>query len=167
MIGKTALAFTAAIIIATAAVSFVGYGGYAMYAALVGVIPPGAAAACVAGVFAIFLLVALAFVNLRTSSHTHEAPPLHDVISSFTDTMKERPLLTLGLSAITGLAAARDATLLKELWAAVLNKQVSDQADADLTTTMVQLSAAQNAYQVAVQSGARLMSMPSLLDYLQ
>lgn len=48
-----------------------------------------------------------------------------------------------------------------------LNKQGSDQADADLATTMVQFSAAQNAYQVAVQSGAKLINMPSLLDYLQ
>jgi flagellar hook-associated protein 3 FlgL len=47
-----------------------------------------------------------------------------------------------------------------------LNKQVSNQADADLTQTLVQLSATQNAYQAALQSGAKIMNL-SLMDYLR
>ena len=46
-----------------------------------------------------------------------------------------------------------------------LEKSVSKEADADLTQTLVHLSQTQNAYQAALQSGARLLST-SLLDYL-
>ncbi len=46
-----------------------------------------------------------------------------------------------------------------------LEKSVSREADADLTQTLVRLSQTQNAYQAALQSGARLLST-SLLDYL-
>lgn len=42
---------------------------------------------------------------------------------------------------------------------------ISNEADADLTETLVQLSQTQNAYQAALQSGASLMQM-SLLNYL-
>ena len=47
-----------------------------------------------------------------------------------------------------------------------LQGQISKQADADLAQTMVRLSQTQTAYQAALQSGAKLMSM-SLLDYLK
>jgi hypothetical protein len=50
------------------------------------------------------------------------APHLHTLIGSFAETAQERPLLTLGLTALTGLAATRDPNLLKDLWAAVLHK---------------------------------------------
>ena len=46
-----------------------------------------------------------------------------------------------------------------------LETRVSKEADADLPQTLVRLSQTQNAYQVALQSGARLLST-SLLDYL-
>ncbi len=46
-----------------------------------------------------------------------------------------------------------------------LTKQVSDQTDVDLASTLVQLNQTQNAYQAALQSGAKILTM-SLLDYL-
>ena len=47
-----------------------------------------------------------------------------------------------------------------------LEIQVSKEADADLPETLVRLNQTQNAYQVALQSGARLLNS-SLLDYLR
>jgi len=47
-----------------------------------------------------------------------------------------------------------------------LNARVSQEADADLAQTLVQLSQSQTAYQAALQSGARLLGN-SLLDYLR
>jgi flagellar hook-associated protein 3 FlgL len=46
-----------------------------------------------------------------------------------------------------------------------LEQMISNQADADLTETLVELSQAQTAYQAALQSGATLMRL-SLMNYL-
>ena len=48
----------------------------------------------------------------------------------------------------------------------VLDKMISHAADADLVQTLMQLNQAQNSYQAALQSGAKIMQM-SLLNYLQ
>jgi len=50
--------------------------------------------------------------------------------------------------------------------ATALTGRVSEQADADITTTLVQLSATQAAYQATLQTGAQLFKL-SLMDYLQ
>ena len=50
--------------------------------------------------------------------------------------------------------------------AATLDKLISHAAEADLVQTMVQLNQAQNSYQAALQSGAKIMQM-SLLNYIQ
>lgn len=47
-----------------------------------------------------------------------------------------------------------------------LNTMISNASSADLVQTMVQLSQAQNSYQAALQSGAKIMQM-SLLNYIQ
>lgn len=47
-----------------------------------------------------------------------------------------------------------------------LQSQVSNEGDADIAQTLVELSQARNAYQVALQSGANIMKM-SLMDYLR
>ena len=47
-----------------------------------------------------------------------------------------------------------------------LTKMVSQEADADITDTIVQLNQAQYAYQAALQSGSGIMRT-SLLDYLR
>ncbi|HET7625259.1 MAG TPA: hypothetical protein VFM25_08335, partial [Verrucomicrobiae bacterium] len=47
-----------------------------------------------------------------------------------------------------------------------LNTQISNEADADIAQTLIDLSRSQTAYQAALQSGAMLMNN-SLLNYLQ
>ena len=124
MIGKTALAFTAAIIIASTAALLVGAAGFSLFYAVEPQLGPAGAAGCVAAAAALFLLIVLTIANLRQPTVEHREPPpaVHSIIASFSETMKERPLLTLGLTALTGLAATRDPNLLKDLWVAVLHK---------------------------------------------
>ena len=50
--------------------------------------------------------------------------------------------------------------------ASSLDKMISRAADADLVETMVELNQAQNSYQAALQSGAKIMQL-SLLNYIQ
>lgn len=50
--------------------------------------------------------------------------------------------------------------------ATALDTQVSQQADADMAQTLVQFNSTQNAYQAALQSGAKVLNL-SLLDYLR
>ena len=50
--------------------------------------------------------------------------------------------------------------------ASTLDKMISHAADADLVQTVVQLNRAQNSYQAALQSGAKIMQL-SLLNYIQ
>lgn len=47
-----------------------------------------------------------------------------------------------------------------------LDKNISDATNADLVQTMVQLTQAQNSYQAALQSGAKIMQL-SILNYIQ
>lgn len=47
-----------------------------------------------------------------------------------------------------------------------LDKNISDATNADLVQTMVQLNQAQNSYQAALQSGAKIMQL-SILNYIQ
>lgn len=47
-----------------------------------------------------------------------------------------------------------------------LDSAISEKTSADLVSTMVQLNEAQNAYQAALQSGAKIMNL-SLLDYIK
>jgi flagellar hook-associated protein 3 FlgL len=47
-----------------------------------------------------------------------------------------------------------------------IDKQISNKADADLTDTIVKLNQAQNSYQAALQSSAKILQM-SLMNYLQ
>ena len=61
------------------------------------------------------------------------------------------------MDAANTIAASRSASL---------EKLISGQADADMTTVLVQLNQTQTAYQAALASGAKLLNV-SLLDYLQ
>ena len=49
---------------------------------------------------------------------------------------------------------------------AALDKMISRSVDADMVETLVQLNAAQNSYEAALQSGAKIMQL-SLLNYIQ
>jgi len=61
------------------------------------------------------------------------------------------------LTAASNLASSRSTTL---------NTAISNASSTDLVQTMVQLNQAQTAYQAALQSGSKIMSL-SLLDYLK
>jgi len=63
----------------------------------------------------------------------------------------------------TRLTAAATAA---ENSASSLDKMISDAANADIVETMVQLNEAQNSYQAALASGAKIMQL-SLLNYIQ
>jgi hypothetical protein len=130
LIGKTALALAAATLIASTAALLVGAAGFAMFWALAPVLGPAGAAACVAGAAGLFLLIVLFVANLRQSQKVEPrpvaAPHLQSLVGSLSETFNERPLLTLGLTVLTGLAATRDPNLLKDLWSAVLHKQDPD-----------------------------------------
>jgi flagellar hook-associated protein 3 FlgL len=76
---------------------------------------------------------------------------------NFTNQIATNAALQARLDAETSIASNR---------AAALTKQISGAADADLSQTLVQLSEMQTAYQAALQSGAKVLSM-SLLDYLK
>ena len=47
-----------------------------------------------------------------------------------------------------------------------LERQISDEADADLAQTLVRLTETQNAYQAALQSAGKILNQ-SLLDYIR
>ena len=76
---------------------------------------------------------------------------------NFTYQIATNAALQARLDAETSIASSR---------AAMLSKQISGEADADLSQTLVQLNETQTAYQAALQSGAKILSL-SLLDYLQ
>ena len=61
------------------------------------------------------------------------------------------------LTAASSMATGRSATL---------TQSISNETNADIAQTMVQLSQTQTAYQAALQSGAKILSL-SLLDYLR
>jgi flagellar hook-associated protein 3 FlgL len=76
---------------------------------------------------------------------------------NFTNQIATNASLQARLDAETSIASNR---------AAMLAKQISGAADADLSQTLVQLSETQTAYQAALQSGAKVLNL-SLLDYLR
>jgi flagellar hook-associated protein 3 FlgL len=80
---------------------------------------------------------------------------------------KDDDNLTYQIATNAALQARLDAeSSIASSRAAALSKQISGEADADLSQTLVQLSETQTAYQAALQSGAKILSL-SLLDYLQ
>ena len=125
MIGKTALALVAAALIAATAALFVGAAGIALFTWLDKPLGDTLAAAATAGFALLFLIIMLLIASWPKNGHkaAHAAPrsQVHSLITMFSDTIKDRPLLTLGLTALTGIAATRDPNLLKDLWTAVLH----------------------------------------------
>ena len=123
MIGKTALALAAAAFVAATAALFVGAAGFALFTWLRPSLGDAGAAAYVALAAGVLLAIAIGLANLpRRGPPARTATPSQAsaLIATFADTMKERPLLALGLTALTGLAAMRDPTILRDLWAAIL-----------------------------------------------
>jgi hypothetical protein len=130
LIEKTALALAAAAVIAAAAALFVWAGGFAIYLSLSGPFGPAGAAAATAA--AALIVLAIVFVLAQRAEPRAKnaiakgAVSGASLVSMFSETIKERPLLTLGLTALTGLAATRDKDLLKDLWIAVLHHRDDD-----------------------------------------
>jgi Na+/melibiose symporter-like transporter len=131
LIGKTALALAAAAMIAAAAALFVWAAGFALFSWLDQPLGDAGAAGVVAASALAFILLVFGLANLRKEikeEQKREAfpSPAHSLIMQFGETIKDRPLLTLGLTALTGLAATRDPNLLKDLWSAVLSHSKRD-----------------------------------------
>ena len=123
MIGKTALALAAAAIIAAAAALFVGAAGFACFTWLDPSFGDAGAAAFTALAAGVVLAIALGVANLRAapaSSGPASSSSIQPLVAAFGETIQDRPLLTLGLAALTGFAATRDPNLLKDIWTAVL-----------------------------------------------
>lgn len=129
MIGKTALALVAAAMIAAAAVLLVWAAGFALFSWLDGPYGNAVAAAAVAGCAAVFLGVVLFIASRqRVIEKPAERPvsPVQAILSSFGETMKDRPMLTIGLTLLTGIAATRDPNMLRDLWNAILHRPNND-----------------------------------------
>jgi hypothetical protein len=129
LIGKTALALVAAAMIAAAAVLLVWAAGFALYGWLVTPYGSAAAAAAVAGAAAIFIGIVLLVANSQRGKERPReriASPAQSLLASFGETIKDRPLLTLGLTLLTGVAATRDPNMLKDLWSAILQRHDDD-----------------------------------------
>lgn len=110
--------------IAASAALLVWAAGFALFSWLAEPYGPALAAAAVAGACIVFLGAILILTNQgKDKDDDKEKSPLspaHSLIQSFGETIKDRPLLTMGLTVLTGVAATRDPNLLKDLWNAVL-----------------------------------------------
>ncbi|MES1202908.1 MAG: hypothetical protein ABUS57_15835 [Pseudomonadota bacterium] len=128
MIGKTALAIAALAALVAASVLLVWASGFALYFAFSDRVGPSGAAGIVALVD--FLLIALGFGVARLMSvlkekeeekqQEQEAP---SILSLFGDAIKEKPLLTLAVSALTGFAAVKNPSLFRDLIGDVLRSR--------------------------------------------
>lgn len=103
--------------------------GFALYFAVEGSAGPARAAGVLAGVD--FLAIALGFGIARIMSamkhheeeEEEEEPP--SILSLFGDAIKEKPLITLAVSALTGFAAVKNPSLFKDLIGDVLRSRRS------------------------------------------
>lgn len=120
MIGKTALAIAALAALVAASALLVWASGFALYFSCVDRFGPAGAAGIVALVD--FLVIALGFGVARLMSamkqkeeeeeQEEEAP---SILNLFGDAIKDRPLMTLGVAALTGFAAIKNPTIFRDL----------------------------------------------------
>jgi flagellar hook-associated protein 3 FlgL len=90
---------------------------------------------------------------------SQDAPALAKDEDNITSQIANNGLVQSHLSAADSLASTQSLSL---------KQTISQDSDADLAQTLTQLSAAQTAYQVALQSGAKMLSQSqTLLNYLQ
>jgi hypothetical protein len=125
LIGKTALAIAALAALVAASTMLVWSAGFALYFAIEGSAGPARAAGVLAGVD--FLVIAIGFGIAKIMSaikhreeeeeEEEEAP---SILSLFGDAIKEKPLITLAVSALTGFAAVKNPSLFKDLIGDVL-----------------------------------------------
>jgi hypothetical protein len=116
--------------IAAAAVLLVWAAGFALFSWLDGPLGNAAAAAIVAGAAAIFLGLVLLVASQpgkdKDRPRERIPSPAQSLLASFGETMKDRPILTIGLTLLTGIAATRDPNMLKDLWTAILQRPHND-----------------------------------------
>ena len=90
---------------------------------------------------------------------SQDAPALAKDEDNITSQIANNGLVQSHLSAADSLASTQSLSL---------KQTISQDSDVDLAQTLTQLSATQNAYQVALQSGAKMLSQnQTLLNYLQ
>jgi ABC-type siderophore export system fused ATPase/permease subunit len=125
LIGKGVLALAAAAMIAAAAALFVGAAGFALYSWLKVPLGEAGGAGVTAGAAFLFLLLVFLVVTYHKQPRLKVTDTVqthaHALISTFSHRMKEQPVLTLGLAALTGLIAVNDRDFLKDLWIALLH----------------------------------------------
>jgi hypothetical protein len=118
VIGKTALALAAAAAIAAAAALFVWAAGFSLYFVFEKSLGPAAAAAIVAAVDALILgggfLIAY-LLGRRKEEAEKEEEEGTSLVTIFADAIKDRPVVTLLMSAVTGFAAVRNPQLFRDL----------------------------------------------------
>ena len=88
---------------------------------------------------------------------SQDAPALAKDEDNITSHVANNGLIQSHLSTADSLASAQSLSL---------KQTVSQASDIDLAQTLTQLSAAQTAYQIALESGAKLLSQNTLLNYL-
>ena len=120
MIGKTALAIAALAALVAASALLVWALAFAVYFSFVDRVGPAGAAGIVAGID--FFVIALGFAIARLLSamkHKEEEREEEDeppsMFGLFADAIKEKPILTLAVSALTGFAAIKNPSLFKDL----------------------------------------------------
>jgi flagellar hook-associated protein 3 FlgL len=89
---------------------------------------------------------------------SQDAPALAKDEDNITSQVANNGLIQSHLSTADSLASAQSLSI---------KQAVAQASDVDLAQTLTQLSAAQTAYQVALASGAKLLSQDTLLNYLR
>ncbi|MEJ0022597.1 MAG: hypothetical protein WDN76_03555 [Alphaproteobacteria bacterium] len=120
MIGKTALAIAALAALVAASALLVWASGFALYFAFLDRVGPAGAAGIVALVDLFLIVLGFGIARLMSAlkhkeeeEEEEEAPP--SILGLFGDAIKEKPILTLAVSALTGFAAIKNPSLFRDL----------------------------------------------------
>jgi hypothetical protein len=125
LIGKTALAIAALAALVSASALLVWASGFALYFTFEDRFGPAGAAGIVALVDLLVIILGFGVARLITvlknkeeEEEEEEAPP--SILNLFGDAIKEKPILTLAVSALTGFAAIKNPSLFRDLIGDVL-----------------------------------------------
>jgi hypothetical protein len=127
LIGKTALAIAALAALVSASAMLVWSAGFALYFAIEGSAVPARAAGIVAGVDLLVIAIGFGIARIMSAMKQHEEEEEEEeapsILSLFGDAIKEKPLITLAVSALTGFAAVKNPSLFKDLIGDVLRSR--------------------------------------------
>jgi len=120
MFDKAMAAVIATAAACAAAVMAVFATGFALYAVILPMLGPAWAAAIVALVAALCVAIFALLASMRARKREHEtavaqAELLDELPMGLGDIARERPLMTLGITALGGLLAARHPSLVRDL----------------------------------------------------